>query len=30
MLPVYYQTYMNSLLLIGTFVVHPNQENESY
>jgi len=23
MLPAYYQAYMNNLLLIGTFVVHP-------
>ena len=25
MLPAYYQTYMNNLLLIGKFVVHPNE-----
>ena len=24
MLPAYYQAYMNNLLLIGTFVVHPS------
>jgi hypothetical protein len=26
MLAAYYQTYMNNLLLIGTFVVHPSND----